>query len=459
MFGSLFSRNLKVEEHNMMNQATPAQSQSPAVEAQAAGVQKGKSKVKLTAGDGARRDGAEVENENARDSDGSGDPEGEEEDEEEEEEDEDEEEDDDDDDVDNFTTSEIVTVHVGPKRKRFHLHRDLICQRSPFMEKCLQKNRFDEGYKNELYLPEDDPKAFSIVVEWIYRGRLPVFGTFGTSAIGSGSTAGARGTTGLDMCDMSQAYCMADKFGMEELQNGIMDCIRTNYRLGSGSGSGSGNGHNHSHIHHIIGGGHGSNRDASRPSLVSSLSAPGADRDAQTGSDSTASANLRPNYSALALVHLHGPHKSPLKRFFIEHLVHHMMTFPRYYHDHLRKSVADDTDRAEFEELFKIPELAMLIMRKVWQWQIEKFGDPARDKGCAYHVHSTTQCDSKLKAASSMAGKGSAGNRPIGSGLGGSPSTHPAVLLQSLARNQQNQSSWMGSPSTSLGGWHPGVGW
>ncbi|KIW28642.1 uncharacterized protein PV07_08286 [Cladophialophora immunda] len=457
MFGSLLSRNLRVAKHRVMNQTNSARPQTPRVEEPTAIAQKGKSKVKITAGDGSRRDGAEIETEKPRDTNGSAEHEVEEEEEEEEEDDEDEEEDDDDedDDVDNFTTSEIVTVHVGPKRKRFHLHRDLICQRSPFMEKCLQKNRFDEGYKNELYLPEDDPKAFSIVVEWIYRGRLPSFGTFGTSANGSASAASARpGTTGLDMCDMSAAYCMADKFGMEELQNGIMDCIRTNYRLGSGSGSGGGNGHNHAHIHHIIGSGH-SSRESNRPSLVSSLSA--ADRDAQTATDSASSPIIRPNYSAVALVHLHGPHKSPLKRFFIEHLVHHMMTFPRYYHENLRKN--EDNDRAEFEELFKIPELSLLIMRKIWQWQIEKFGDPARDKGCAYHVHSTTQCDTKMRSASSMAGKGAVGNRPLGSGLGGSPSTHPAVLLQNLARNQQGQAGWMSGSSTTLGGWHPGVGW
>ncbi|OAP58877.1 hypothetical protein AYL99_06174 [Fonsecaea erecta] len=454
-----------------MNPATSTRPQSPRVpeEQQPGTAQKGKSKAKTPAADGSRRDGGEMKNEIPRNSDASlkHEVEGEEEEEEDEDDDEEEEEEEDDDDeddeVDNFTTSEIVTVHVGPKRKRFHLHRDLICQRSPFMEKCLQKNRFDEGYKNELYLPEDDPKAFSIVVEWIYRGRLPVFGTFGTSPNGGSSAASVRVTTGLDMCDMSAAYCMADKFGMEELQNGIMDCIRTNYRLGSGSGGASGsgcnNGHHHSHIHHIIGSGHGSSRESSRASLVSSLSAVGADRDAHAGSDSASSPNLRPNYSALALVHLHGPHKSPLKRFFIEHLVHHMMTYPRHYHDHLRKSVVDESDRAEFEELFKIPELSLLIMRKVWQWQIEKFGDPARDKGCAYHVHSTTQCDSKTRSASTMAGKGAAGSRPIGSGLGGSPSTHPAQILHNLARSQQAQAGWVGGSSTGLGGWHPGVGW
>ncbi|KIW74658.1 hypothetical protein Z517_11428 [Fonsecaea pedrosoi CBS 271.37] len=452
-----------------MNQSASTRTHSPRVEepAAAAAAQKGKSKVRITASDGSRREAVTIKQEKpAVVSNGPAEPEEppvEVEDDGEGDEEEEEDDDDDDDEVDNFTTSEIVTVHVGPKRKRFHLHRDLICERSPFMEKCLQKNRFDEGYKNEMYLPEDDPKAFSIVVEWIYRGRLP---SFGTGAGSGGSAVPARGLCGLDMCDISAAYCMADKFGMEELQNGIMDCIRTHYRLSASSGtttsastsaSASGNGHNHSHFHHIINCGH-SSRDSTRTSLGLSGTAADRDRDAHAGSDSTSHLVPRPSYAALALVHLHGPHKSPLKRFFIEHLVHHMMTFPRHYHDHLRKNVGEDS-RAEFEELFKIPELSLLIMRKVWQWQIEKFGDPARDKGCAYHVHSTTQCESKPRSTSATAGKSTTGSRPLGQGMGGSPSTHPAVILQNLARNQQAQAGWMGGSSSSLGGWHPGSGW
>jgi hypothetical protein len=360
-----------------------------------------------------------------------------------------------------FTTSEIITVHVGPKRKRFYLHRDLICERSPFMEKCLSKNRFSEGEKNELYLPEDDPKAFAIVVDWIYRERLPSM---------------SSGVAGMDVIDMSSAYCMADKFGMEELQNGIMDYIRATFRVSSQSHAHT---HGHTHNHHIIG--HhsgGSSRDASRMGLISSLSSGQAERD--TVSPSTPE-STRPSYAALSLCHLNGPPKSPLKRFFTEHLVYHMMTFARWYHNDFTKNASssraaanktsstpaanmDDAraarDRENFEKLFEDQELSLLIMRKTWQWQIERWGDPAKDKGCAYHVHSSTHCEYKKSGTASMAVGAKPGISARGA-LGSSPS-NPAALLQGLGGSGR-QANWMGGPSAAaaglIGGWHPGTGW
>ena len=359
-----------------------------------------------------------------------------------------------------FTTSEIVTVLVGPKRKRFYLHRDLICQRSPFMEKCLSKNRFREGEKNELYLPEDDPKAFAIVVDWIYRGKLP------------GMTAGMRN---LDVIDMSSAYCMADKFGMEELQNGIMDYIRTSYRVNSQLLAHS---HANSHNHHVIGGHNsGSSRDAGRLGLMTSMSTSQSDREAAAASSPE---NTRPNYSATLLCHLTGPPKSPLKRFFIEHLVYHMQTFPRWYsndfkthsHSSLRVpnkhpatgSVTDDTqpasDLESFQKLYGDQDLALLIQRKAWQWAIERWGDPSKDKGCAYHVHSTTQCEYKKAAAAAMPVGAKSATLGARGGLSSSPN-NPAALLQGLGGGRSQ--NWMGGPNAAaaglIGGWHPGVGW
>ena len=339
------------------------------------------------------------------------------------------------------------------------------------MEKCLSKNRFSEGEKNELYLPEDDPKAFAIVVDWIYRAKLP----------GMGNSMGS-----LDVIDMSSAYCMADKFGMEELQNGIMDYVRASYRVTSQMHSQS---QAHNHNHHLIGGGGAHNgsgsRDASRLGLISSLSHAPTDR--ETAAASTPEAT-RPNYSALSLCHLTGPPKSPLKRFFIEHLVYHMMTFPRWYHNDFTRnppsataaaasravvkapaltsvSLAEDTqairDRDNFEKLFEISELSLLIMRKIWQWQIERWGDPAKDKGCAYHVHSSTQCEYKKAGAAAMA----VGAKPAINGRGGLSSSpgNPAALLQGLGHSSRGQANWMGGPGAAaaglIGGWHPGVGW
>ncbi|KAI1612390.1 hypothetical protein EDD36DRAFT_495718 [Exophiala viscosa] len=283
-------------------------------------------------------------------------------------------EDDDEDDFENFTTSEIVTVYVGHKRKRFFLHRELICERSPFMEKCLKKDRFDEGYKNELYLPEDDPKAFSIVVEWIYRSKLP-----------------ARTEPTFDLGDLSASYCMADKFGMEELQNSIMDNIRGAF----------------------------SRRDGE-------LCKP-------------------PHFSALALTHLTGPPKSPLKRFYVEHLVHHMMKHPKWYHELKR----NEPNRADLEELFKIPDLVSYIMKKIWQFQAEPWKDPATWDKCCYHVHAATVCPTRATAAAAAANnkaiKGPGSGLHIGSGLAGH--------VHGLGAPGR---SW---PPSAMGVWNPGVGW
>ncbi|KAJ9611436.1 hypothetical protein H2200_004620 [Cladophialophora chaetospira] len=426
---------------------TRSQSQSGTVE-----VSNGKAKAVKTSTEDSPASAASQE-EDAQDSDASDD------------EDQEDYEDESEDDVDNFTTSVIVTVHVGPKRKCFYLHRNLICERSPFMEKCLSKNRFSEGDKNELYLPEDDPKAFAIVVDWIYRGKLP------------GMTPGG----GFDVIDMSSAYCMADKFGMEELQNGIMDCVRASFRIGLHHAYSEA----HNHNHHAATGNsvHSSQsnaRDVSRLGIMSSLSSGQAERAAAAAAASPEAA--RPNYAALSLCHQTGPPKSPLKRFFIEHLVYHMLTFPKWYHNDFTKNLppaarvaaannnktptptptADDAraarDRENFEKLFEISELSLLIMRKIWQWQIERWGDPARDKGCAYHVHSSTQCE--YKRAGLATASGAAAAKPgMRAGLSSSPNSQ-AALLQGLGARGNGQSNWMGGPSAAaaglIGGWHPG---
>jgi hypothetical protein len=338
------------------------------------------------------------------------------------------------------------------------------------MEKCLSKNRFAEGEKNELYLPEDEPKAFSVVVEWIYRGKLPMLSS---SVLSSG----------FDVLDLSAAYCMADKFGMEELQNIIVDCIRGSHRIMAASHA---QGHAHTHTHH--GQTSASARDSIRigHGLISSLSS--ADRDALASSSVVSPEACRPNYAALSLCHLTGPPKSPLKRFFIEHLVYHMMMFPKYYHNDLTRNgpqpkpatttapaaaqtvrseereLALIRDKAEFEKLFEIPELSLLIMRKIWQWSIEKWGDPSRDKACSYHVHSSTQCE--YKKASGVNAQTAAAMAKARAGMSSSPN-NPAALLQGLSGGARAGASWMGTSashggstsSLGLGAWHPGVGW
>jgi hypothetical protein len=66
----------------------------------------------------------------------------------------------------------MVTLYVGPKRKQFTVHKKLLCDRCEFFSKAFRGN-FSEAEKGEMYLPDDDPGAFSSLVDYLYRGVLP----------------------------------------------------------------------------------------------------------------------------------------------------------------------------------------------------------------------------------------------------------------------------------------------
>jgi hypothetical protein len=158
-----------------------------------------------------------------------------------------------------------------------------------------------------------------------------------------------------------------------------------------------------------------------------------------------------------------------------------MMTFPRWYHNDFTKNppnparaatktpanppTAEESraahDRENFEKLFEAPELSLLIMRKIWQWQIERWGDPAKDRGCTFHVHSNTQCEYKKAGVASTSSMGGAKAGASARSLNSSPN-NPAALLQGIS-GSRGQGNWMSAPNSAaaglIGGWHPGVGW
>ncbi|TVY89016.1 hypothetical protein LAWI1_G007186 [Lachnellula willkommii] len=70
--------------------------------------------------------------------------------------------------------TDIVTIHVGPERKAFAIHKNLICNRSDFFSKAFN-GPFKEGIDGTMHLPEDDAQAFSALVVWMYSGQLPPF--------------------------------------------------------------------------------------------------------------------------------------------------------------------------------------------------------------------------------------------------------------------------------------------
>ncbi|PVH82575.1 hypothetical protein DL98DRAFT_487740 [Cadophora sp. DSE1049] len=69
--------------------------------------------------------------------------------------------------------SEIVKISVGEgiEKQEFHIHKNLLCQKAPVFDRMLNGN-FAEGRSGEASLPEDDPRAFDMLVSWLYSGSV-----------------------------------------------------------------------------------------------------------------------------------------------------------------------------------------------------------------------------------------------------------------------------------------------
>jgi hypothetical protein len=67
---------------------------------------------------------------------------------------------------------EIVTLYVGKKRKKFTLHKKLLCDRRKYFSKAF-RGRFQEAQSGKMHLPEDDPDTVFDLVDYLYRGTVP----------------------------------------------------------------------------------------------------------------------------------------------------------------------------------------------------------------------------------------------------------------------------------------------
>lgn len=65
----------------------------------------------------------------------------------------------------------MVDIIVGPEQKIFHLHRDLLCQRSVYFQACFEDHS-EKAEANEHMLPGDSAESFGLFVVWLYGASL-----------------------------------------------------------------------------------------------------------------------------------------------------------------------------------------------------------------------------------------------------------------------------------------------
>ncbi len=114
---------------------------------------------------------------------------------------------------------EFITVKVGVKEldgRTFGIHKDLVCAKSPFFRAAFN-GQWKESKEGAVELPEDDPDAFELWVNWIYKHTLPC----------SDDQPGVPRYPKLmiQLVTMTKAYTLGDKIGDTDFADAVMDAI------------------------------------------------------------------------------------------------------------------------------------------------------------------------------------------------------------------------------------------
>lgn len=94
--------------------------------------------------------------------------------------------------------------------ENFSIHRDLLCQHSPFFRAALHSG-MEESNSGVVSLPDDGPIEFAFVSHWIYHQYIPKDAT--------------------DTCDIDELlrlWVLADKLLMPDLQDSLMNTMCDN---------------------------------------------------------------------------------------------------------------------------------------------------------------------------------------------------------------------------------------
>lgn len=69
-----------------------------------------------------------------------------------------------------------IDFFVGPERRLWSIHRNLLCHHSPYFEAEFFDNEapkhINESGNQRMDLPDEDPAGFELLVKWLYQGTL-----------------------------------------------------------------------------------------------------------------------------------------------------------------------------------------------------------------------------------------------------------------------------------------------
>ncbi|KAK0104897.1 hypothetical protein ONS95_005162 [Cadophora gregata] len=105
----------------------------------------------------------------------------------------------------------VVTVIIGPEESNetFIIHKDIICHHSSYFANAFNSKHL-ESKTQTITIPEVNSDTFGILVEWLYTQKIDI------------DLKDHDGNILL----LSQLWTLAQRFGVPNLQNNIMDGLR-----------------------------------------------------------------------------------------------------------------------------------------------------------------------------------------------------------------------------------------
>ncbi|MCJ1434598.1 hypothetical protein MMC27_003967 [Xylographa pallens] len=129
----------------------------------------------------------------------------------------------------------FVIFYVGPKRKHFIVHKELLVKALPHFSVAVS-GRLSEGQQHEIYLKEKiyDPAIFEMVSRWLYKGAIPpIIRTEAMKGVGVNDMK--------EKCVLAaviayhRLYYMAEKWDSSSLRTAALDAIRSFHQtIGTG---------------------------------------------------------------------------------------------------------------------------------------------------------------------------------------------------------------------------------
>ncbi|KAK5124927.1 hypothetical protein LTR85_001117 [Meristemomyces frigidus] len=118
---------------------------------------------------------------------------------------------------------ETIVVLVGQDKTAFTVHKDIICERSPFFRAACAARWQDSDAERDVKLIDDDPEVFTLYLQCVYRESATVDLAEAKVEVATKHNVDECPESDAVFAILAEAYILADKLGDTRSCNLIID--------------------------------------------------------------------------------------------------------------------------------------------------------------------------------------------------------------------------------------------